>query len=308
MQTLYLTNKLRSHLKIPIGTSITGKEQDVKQQFKTILETTPHKKLITVGDITSKLFDADIKIFDGRILRNIPVPTPTPTLTAKNPQAAIDKDIWNTLKQALVSPKKEKIRIDGEEDLLVLPLILLSEPDTIIAYGLPHEGISYLSPDKKTKTKAESILNQMRTQKFKKVVVGGTFDHLHDGHKHLLKMSKYYAKTTLIGITSEDMTKQKPHPERIQPYEKRKQNIEDYAKKINLNYDITEINTIYGPAIDNTLDIDAIILTEETLKNGILINKKRKENNLKELEYIILPYILGADKTKIDSTHLRTNQ
>ena len=308
MQTLYLTNKLRSHLKIPIGTPIIGKEQDVKQQFKTILETAPRKKLITVGDITSKLFDADIKIFDGRILRNTPVPTPTPTLTAKNPQAAIDKDIWSILKQAISSQKKEKILIDGEEDLLVLPLILLSEPDTIIAYGLPHEGISYLSPDKKTKTEAETILNQMRTQKFKKIVVGGTFDHLHDGHKHLLKMSKYYAKATLIGLTSETMSKQKPHPEKIQPYEKRKKNIENYAKKINLNYEITEINNIYGPTIDNTPDLDAIILTEETLKNGILINKKRKENNMEELEYIILPYILGADKTKIDSTSLRTNQ
>ena len=308
MQTLYLTNKLRNHLKIPIGTPVTGKEQDVKQQFKAILETTPHKKLITVGDITSKLFDADIKIFDGRILRNTPVPTPTPTLTAKNPQAAIDKDIWNTLKQALASPKKEKIQIDGEEDLIVLPLIILSEPDTIIAYGLPHEGISYLTPDKKTKAEAETILKQMRTQKFKTIVLGGTFDHLHDGHKHLLKMSKYYAKKTLIGLTSEAMAKQKPHPEKIHSYEKREKNIEDYAKKISLNHSITEINTIYGPTIDNTIDIDAIILTEETLKNGILINKKRKENNMEELEYIILPYILGADKTKIDSTSLRTNQ
>jgi len=308
MQTLYLTNKLRNHLKIPIGTPVTGKEHAVKQQFQDILKTTAHKKLITVGDITSKLFDADIKIFDGRILRNTPVPTPTATLTAKNPQAAIDKDIWNTLKQALASPKKEKILIYGEEDLLVLPLIILSEPGTIIAYGLPHEGISYVIPDKKTKTEAESILNQMRTQKFKKIVIGGTFDHLHDGHKHLLKMSKYYAKTTLIGLTSEAMTKQKPHPDKIQPYEKRKKNIEDYAKKINLNCDITEINNIYGPAIDNTLNLDAIILTEETLKNGIEINKKRKENNMEELEYIIHPYILGADKTKIDSTSLRTNQ
>ncbi|MFH1126881.1 MAG: pantetheine-phosphate adenylyltransferase, partial [archaeon] len=269
-----------------------------------IIKTIPHKKLISVGDVTSRLFDADIKIFDGRILRNIHVDTIKPTMTALNPPASIDKGIWDVLRHALKCNKKEKIMIDGEEDLIVLPLILLCDTDTIIVYGLPHQGIGYVIPDKNTKSKAESILQKMRTQKFKKIVVGGTFDHLHDGHRYLLRMSKYYAEKTFIGITSDDMARKKPHPEKIESYETRKKSVEDCAKKINLNYETIEIDDIYGPAAVDK-ELDSIILTEETIKNGILVNKKRKQNGLKGLNYIILPYILGPGRTKIDSTSFR---
>lgn len=304
MDTLYLTNTLRSELKKPIGKTILGSEQAVKEKFVALLKTMTYKKLIAVGDVTSKLFDADIKIFDSRILRNIYAPTPPPTMTAKNPPASIDKNIWETLEKSLESPEKEKILIDGEEDLLVLPLLCLAGDDVIIVYGLPHEGICYVVPDRKTKATAESVLNRMRSRKFKKITVGGTFDHLHDGHRYLLAMSKYYAENTLIGITSPEMAKKKPYSQGMQPYDKRKKAVENYSKKINLSCNITKINDFLGPAAEDE-ELDSIILTEETFENGKMINQKRKENNLKELEYIVLPYILGPDKKRIESIHSR---
>lgn len=304
METLYLTNDLRKELKKPVGKVILGKEKEVQDKFIEILKTKTYKKLITVGDITSKLFDADIRIFDGRILRNIYVDTPEPTITAENPPAAIDKDIWDILEKSLKSDRKEKIHINGEEDLLVLPLLILSEPDTIIVYGLPRRGICYVIPDEKTKSFADTIVKKMRKEKFTKIAVGGTFDHLHDGHKYLLSMSKYYAKKTLIAVTSDSMAKDKPHSARIQPYETRKNAVEQYAKKIGLDYVMTEISDIYGPATDDE-ELDSIILTDDTFENGKIINRKRKEKGRKELEYIILPYILGTDKKKIASTQSR---
>lgn len=304
METLYLTNDLRKELKKPVGKVILGKEKEVHERFIEILKTKTYKKLITVGDITSKLFDADIKIFDGRILRNIYVDTPEPTITAENPPAAIDKDIWGVLEKALKSDRREKIHINGEEDLLVLPLLILSEPDTMIVYGLPRRGICYVVPDEKTKSFADMILKKMRKERYKKIAVGGTFDHLHDGHKYLLSMSKYYAKKTLIAVTSDSMAKDKPRSAAIQPYETRKSAVEQYAKKIGLDYMMTEISDIYGPATDDE-ELDSIILTDDTFDNGRTINRKRKEKGLKELEYIILPYILGADRKKIASTHSR---
>lgn len=304
METLYLTNDLRKDLKKPVGELILGKEKDVRDKFIHALKTKAYKKLITVGDITSKLFDADIKIFDGRILRNIYVDTPKPTMTAENPPAAIDKDIWSVLEKALRSSRKEKIHINGEEDLLVLPLLILAEPDTIIVYGLPHKGICYVVPDEKTKALANSMLKRMRTEKFRKIAVGGTFDHFHDGHKYLLDMSGYYAKKTLIAVTSDAMAKDKPRSAKIQPYGLRKSVVEQYAKKIGLDYVITEISDIYGPAAEDK-ELDSIILTDETIENGRLINRKRRENSLKELEHIILPYILGSDRKKIASIQSR---
>ncbi|PIP21984.1 MAG: phosphopantetheine adenylyltransferase, partial [Candidatus Nealsonbacteria bacterium CG23_combo_of_CG06-09_8_20_14_all_39_25] len=76
--------------------------------------------------------------------------------------------------------------------------------------------------------------------------------------------------------------------------EERRKSLEKYLKKIGLKAKVIEINNIYGPAIQDK-GIEAILLTEETFSNGRKINRKRKKNNLKELHYIVLPYLL--DKT-----------
>ena len=46
---------------------------------------------------------------------------------------------------------------------------------------------------------------------FKFVCLGGTFDHLHEGHKNLLKMAKKMGSHILIGLTSDEIVKHKKH-------------------------------------------------------------------------------------------------
>jgi len=142
----------------------------------------------------------------------------------------------------------------------------------------------------------------LRKEKFKKVVLGGTFNRLHPGHRYFLSMAGYYAKKVIIGLCSDQMVKiRKKHRKNIQTFEKRRGAIEEYLKKIGLRFEIIEINDIYGPAVKDK-GIEAILLTEETYPNGKKINRLRKKNKLKELYYIILPYLLDKTGKKFKSS------
>ena len=64
-----------------------------------------------------------------------------------NPAGCITDDLWETIGHALeLSNTGESyvIEVKGEEDLAVLPCILLSDSETTILYGQPNEGLVLL--------------------------------------------------------------------------------------------------------------------------------------------------------------------
>jgi len=68
-------------------------------------------------------------------------------LKADNPAGYLTDDLWETIGQALeLSDTGEcyVIEVAGEEDLAVLPCILLANPETTILYGQPNEGLVLL--------------------------------------------------------------------------------------------------------------------------------------------------------------------
>ena len=59
---------------------------------------------------------------------------------------------------------------------------------------------------------------------FKRVCLGGTFDHLHDGHRNLLKRAASMGVHVFIGLSTDALLKSKKHRDKIQipPLEKGK--------------------------------------------------------------------------------------
>ena len=305
MKTLYLTNKLRKELKKPFGAPILGEKAEIVKKFKKIIKRQGLKKIICVGDYCSSTLPADIKIFDGRIRRNKRVCTQEYFLSCKNPSASIDGGVWEVLKRAIRD--NENVFVEGEEDLLVIPCLLLAKNKTGIVYGLPDKGVSLVEVSSKTKLDFRKILRKFRERRFEKIVFGGTFDKLHKGHRYFILMAKYYAKEAIIGLCSDKMVKTtKKDYKKIQSFQERKNNLKNYLRKINLRHKIFKIDDIYGPSIEDK-NIEAILLTEETFNNGVKINKRRKEKGLAELNYIILPYILDLKGRKISSSTFRSS-
>ncbi|AIF68543.1 phosphopantetheine adenylyltransferase [Palaeococcus pacificus DY20341] len=142
-------------------------------------------------------------------------------------------------------------------------------------------------------------------KKYKKVVVGGTFDRLHLGHKALLRKAFEVGKYVYIGLTADEMTKKKPYAEKILPYRIR---LNDLLKFFEVNgyknYRIIKIHSAIGFTAEMK-ELDAIVVSEETYKGALLVNKARREKGLKPLEIVKIGIVKSKLGNKISSSLIR---
>ncbi len=136
--------------------------------------------------------------------------------------------------------------------------------------------------------------------------MGGTFDHLHEGHKSLIKTALSISNNIVIGLTTEKLLKNKKAASKLENYETRKRNLEDFIKTIaDINrIQIIELNDIYGPPI-NEPDYDGIVVSQETYKVAVKINEIRESNGFKPLIIIVISIIKDENNQKISSTSIR---
>jgi len=302
-KTYFLLNPLRKELRKIWGIPLFNGRGGVLKKFQNFAKKKKFKKIITVGDYCSKVLPSDVKIFDGKIKRKKIKNLPKFSFRCSNPSGTIQKEVWPVLKTAIKNNKN--VFIEGEEDLLVIPSVLLAQKSAAVIYGFPEKGVCLIEATDKAKRVFRKLLKKFREGKFKKIILGGTFDGLHPGHQYFLSMAKLYGKEAIIGLCSDQMVKtRKKRFKEIRRFEERKKALENYLKKINWKAKIVKINDVYGPAAENR-EAEAILLTEETFPNGIKINRRRKKNDLKELNHIVLPYLLDKNGKKLNSSSKR---
>lgn len=140
------------------------------------------------------------------------------------------------------------------------------------------------------------------------VVLGGTFDRLHDGHRRLLKAAAELAKVrVVVGVCTGPMLENKELADLIEPVEKRIKAIENYIKSIKpgLVVQVEPITDPYGPSIVQE-DLEAIVVSKETLAGGLSVNKRRAERGLSQLKVEVVDLVFEAGNCeKLSSTALR---
>ncbi|MFH1834952.1 MAG: pantetheine-phosphate adenylyltransferase [Methanobacteriota archaeon] len=142
---------------------------------------------------------------------------------------------------------------------------------------------------------------------FNKVVLGGTFDVLHMGHKKLLQVAFSIADSVVIGLTSDEFARRFRVSE-TPSYEKRRGKLDEYAKTLGgKSYHIVEINDSYGVATLEA-DIDCIVVSEETLLRAEEINTIRFKKNLPKLSILVVPLLLADDGKPISSERINALQ
>jgi len=138
-----------------------------------------------------------------------------------------------------------------------------------------------------------------------KVMVGGTFDPLHDGHKRLLARSFDLAGPdgfVAIGLTSDLFASRKNHP--IRPFAERSADLERFLSRTikSTQWAIEPLNDRYGSAVD--ADFDALIVSEETLPVAVEINTLRREKGKKKVDIHQISCVLAEDGRWISSTRI----
>jgi phosphopantetheine adenylyltransferase len=158
------------------------------------------------------------------------------------------------------------------------------------------------------------------------VAVGGTFDHLHAGHKLLLTAtalllqpltsSMDLERRLVIGITGDQLLKNKKYAEYLQSWKQRQEDVVDFLstilffaqpdkqefethsfdepvvngkaihsrlKQARITIECVEIQDPFGPTITEET-VSALVVSGETRSGGAAINTKREEKGWKPLE------------------------
>lgn len=138
-----------------------------------------------------------------------------------------------------------------------------------------------------------------------KVMVGGTFDPFHDGHKRLITRSFELAGrdgTVVIGLTTDAFASRKAHP--VRSFEERKKTLEGFIRSEGFlaAFSIEPLNDRYGSAID--AEFDALVVSEETLPVAREINILRRERGHRKVDIHQITCVLAEDGKWISSTRI----
>ncbi|KZC12119.1 Bifunctional coenzyme A synthase [Dufourea novaeangliae] len=149
-----------------------------------------------------------------------------------------------------------------------------------------------LNDDQKVEnTDVKSCLEEEKT--YKNVVLGGTFDRIHNGHKIFLSEAVLHCTEKLtVGVTNTNMLYGKLLWELIEPCSKRITNLKDFLEDIDstLKYDVVGINDMYGPTKDDPT-FEMIVVSEETIRGGDKVNELRIQKNLNKLDIHVVKLI-----------------
>lgn len=138
------------------------------------------------------------------------------------------------------------------------------------------------------------------------VCIGGTFDHLHSGHKRILDFAFHSGNKISIGISTDLFIQKKILARSIQSFHMRKEYLMDYLSQNGLDSRTTlfPLNNIYGIA-DTDRTLEAIVVTRETYPNALKINQRRIQNKLPPLEILSVPFLKGEDSKIVRAERIR---
>ncbi|MCB9800651.1 MAG: pantetheine-phosphate adenylyltransferase [Pseudomonadales bacterium] len=145
-------------------------------------------------------------------------------------------------------------------------------------------------------------------KKYITVVLGGTFDHFHDGHKAFIDAAANMGQRLIIGVSSKKLLHNKKYRFSIEPLKVRFRSVGNYCKKQGYSIELVELHDIYGPTIDPDIKQDALFVTTETAAGADKINVVREQLGLKSLPVHIVNMVPAEDGQPIHSDRIRAGE
>lgn len=149
-------------------------------------------------------------------------------------------------------------------------------------------------------------------QTYRRVVLGGTFDRLHLGHKILLGEGCLFAEENLtVGVTTGEMNLKKSLPELIQSTPVRIDSVVQFIETVKpqIGHRVVPITDMFGPTITDP-DLQCIVVSDETKKGGDIVNQERQKKGYSALDVYVIDLVQDQchgqfEEAKISSSSLR---
>jgi uncharacterized protein (UPF0218 family)/phosphopantetheine adenylyltransferase len=158
----------RTGLKTPKGDVFESKVGPPEKPVVERIRKESPTVVIAVGDVTTHTilqegFTPDVMIVDGITKRG---PYEEQFSAAQeyefyNPAAVIYPEAWSVIDTAIHDSQKSLVTVDGEEDLMGFPAVLLAPNGSAVLYGQPDVGIVWIPVNKENKKLARELLEEM---------------------------------------------------------------------------------------------------------------------------------------------------
>jgi uncharacterized protein (UPF0218 family) len=139
------------------------------KKLKDIIEKEKPSFVISVGDVVSRNLieygvPLNVLIVDNQVMREAIQPIAADadqTLYAENPAGTITEAAWVAIRSAVKQKGQTRIVVDGEEDLLTIPVVLSAPENALVVYGQPHEGLVVVTVTNETKEMMQRFVDEM---------------------------------------------------------------------------------------------------------------------------------------------------
>ena len=142
------------------------------------------------------------------------------------------------------------------------------------------------------------------------VVLGGTFDHLHAGHRAMLARAFRVGDTVGIGLATDAFVARRPKPHRtaLEPYATRRRALTEFLGRRypGRRWYVTALSDPWGRSTDR--EVEAIVLSEETAAAGPAIDGERRRLGLPPLRRYVVRLVRDRSGVPIRSRRIRSGE
>lgn len=136
-----------------------------------IMTLSSEKSIVAVGDVTAQtLNDAGIPL----LLEIVDLKTQRSedgtfkhvedSILVKNPPATLTLELFNAIERCIGRGEGNRIEVQGEEDLAVIPIIFYSDLNTVVVYGVPNRGMACINVNQEAKDYVNNLIKRMEEE------------------------------------------------------------------------------------------------------------------------------------------------